>query len=444
MGPGPLNGGAVHPYQSRTRHEEAVTSDATAPGVFCMSISFWQQARRTQKMTYDVIVVGGGIVGCSTAYWLHRHQPSLRVAIVEAKTLGAGASGRNAGLIWQGTAADYLTDIDRYGERTARRLWHFTRANRDLLASEVPGPTVGWASDGSLRAAGTEAEAERLKAGLGRLRAAGAPAVYLEPDQANERVGATGLHGGLYVTTGAVVDPLRLVHYLAEASTADVHTHLPVREMHWDATDGVLLDTPDLRLWGRRVVLAMGASLPSLVPSLSDYVQPVRAQMLSTAPASDSAIAVPVYSHRGDFYVRQLPSGEVLAGGGRHQHEAAEETRVDSTTPAVQATIERYLHTHYPWTQDLSIRQRWSGTMAMSPDGRPVVGSIPDHPDSVYATGFTGHGLGYGFRMGRLLARRAAGTTRPDGYDLFADTRFDETDERPRTGSSRSRESTRT
>lgn len=408
-----------------------------------MSISFWQQARRTQKMTYDVVVVGGGIVGCSTAYWLHRHHPSLQVAIVEAHTLGAGASGRNAGLIWQGTASDYLTDIDRYGERTARRLWHFTRANRDLLAAEVPGPSVGWTSDGSLRAAGDAEEAERLKASLGRLRAAGAPAVYLDAQQANERVGATGLHGGLYVTTGAVVDPLRLVRYLAEASRADVHTHLPVRELHWGDTDGVLLDTPDLRLWGQRVVLAVGASLPSLVSSLSAYLQPVRAQMLSTAPAPEPSISVPVYSHRGHFYVRQLPSGEVLAGGGRHRHEAAEETRVDSTTPAVQATIERYLHTHYPWTQELRIRQRWSGTMAMSPDGRPVVGTIPDHPDSVYATGLTGHGLGYGFRMGRLLAHRVAGTARPDGYDLFADTRFDGADDSSRAGTTRTRESTR-
>lgn len=63
--------------------------------------------------------------------------------------------------------------------------------------------------------------------------------------------------------------------------------------------------------------------------------------------------------------------------------------------------------------------------MAFSPDGRPVVGAVPNHSESVFATGFTGHGMGYGFRMGRLLAERIRGTRRPDGYDLFAASRFD-------------------
>ena len=391
-----------------------------------MSISFWQEARRARTLAYDVVVVGGGIVGAATAYWLRRQQPALRVAIVEAQTLGAGASGRSAGFVLQGTASNYLTDIERYGERTARRLWHFTRASRDLMASDLTGASVGWASDGSLRAAGDEAEAERLRDGMARLRAAGAPVVYLSSRKANARVDATGLHGGLYVTTGAVVDPLRLVRHLAHASDATLHTHLPVQALHWNADDGVLLETPDLQLWGRRVVLAVGAALPDLVPSLSAMVRPVRGQMLATAPAPSASIPVPVYSHQGGFYVRQLPGGEVLAGGGRHQHRAAEETRANSTTPAVQATIERYLHTHYPWTQELPIRRRWSGTMGFSPDGRPVVGAVPEHPSSVYATGFTGHGLGFGFRMGRLLAQRVTGTRHPDGFDLFSDARFDE------------------
>ncbi len=398
-----------------------------------MSLSFWQQRRRAQAMAYDVIVVGGGIVGCSTAYWLRRQKPSLDVALVEARTLGAGASGRNAGFVLQGTAADYLSDVERYGERTARRLWHFTRANRDLMEKELQGQAFGWKSEGSLTVAGDVEEDERLQDSVGRLRAAGAPVVYLEPEQTNRRIHSTGLYGGLLVTTGAVVDPLRLVRHLAAKSSADVHTHLPVERLRWDDHGGVLLETPDQRLWSERVVLAVGPALPSLVPELPAVVRPVRAQMLATTPGANQTIPVPVYSHRGGFYIRQDEHGHVLVGGGRHQHRQAEETPVDATTPAVQATIERYLNTHFPWTQELSIQQRWSGTMGFSPDGRPVVGPVPEHPDSVFATGFTGHGMGYGFRMGRLLAQRVTGTKRPDGYELFSVSRLNENDPSSRT-----------
>ncbi|HKL87991.1 MAG TPA: FAD-binding oxidoreductase [Salinibacter sp.] len=411
-----------------------------------MTVSHWQQTDRERTPAYDVAIVGGGIVGCSTAYWLGRRAPSLRVALVEARTLGAGASGRNAGFMLQGTAADYLTDVRRYGERTARRLWHFTRANRDLIADELRGSAFGWASEGSLTVAGDADEDERLKESVSRLRAAGAPVVYLDPDKTNTRLGSTGFYGGLYVTTGGVLNPLQLVQHLADKSGAEVHPHHPVEHIRWDP-DGATLDTPHLQFRARRVVLAVGAALPTLVPSLSRYVRPVRAQMLATEPAASPSIPIPAYSHEGGFYVRQLDDGTVLAGGGRHQHKAAEETEVDTTTPAVQATIERYLHTYYPWTQSLSVRKRWSGTMAFSPDGRPVVGAVPDHPESVFATGFTGHGMGYGFRMGRLLAERIRGTRRPDGYDLFAASRFDDARTEPESPpmprrSQRSREQT--
>lgn len=63
--------------------------------------------------------------------------------------------------------------------------------------------------------------------------------------------------------------------------------------------------------------------------------------------------------------------------------------------------------------------------MGFSPDGRPVVGGVPDHPEGVFATGFTGHGMGYGFRMGRLLATLVTDDERPESLDLFAASRFE-------------------
>lgn len=389
-----------------------------------MTLSFWQEAHRDRTVSYDALVVGGGLVGCSAAYWLAQSRPSWRIGIVEARTIGYGASSRNAGFVLQGTDCDYLKDVKRYGARTARRLWHFTRASRDLMFDELSPQAFGGDSQGSLTVAGTAEEDERLRASVPRMRSAGAPVVYLSAGETNERLHSTGFYGSLYVTSGAVVDPLRLVQHIAEASGADVLPHHPVQNVRSERGQTVLV-TPERSFEAPRVVFAMGPSLTALFPSLGRYVRPVRAQMLATEPASDAVLQVPAYSHAGAYYLRQLPNGVVLVGGGRHEHRDAEETGVDTTTPAVQASIERYLHTFFPWTQGLSVRQRWSGTMGFSPDGRPVVGTPPGLSQALFAAGFTGHGISYGFRMGRLLADALCRRGRPDAYDLFSTERFE-------------------
>lgn len=404
-----------------------------------MTVSIWQQAHHDRETAYDVVVVGGGVVGCSTAYWLSHRDPLLKVALLEARTLGAEASGRNAGFILQGTHADYRTDVERYGERTARRLWRFTQENRDLLAAELRGSAFSWQANGGLVAAGTAEEDERLQASLPHLRSAGAPAVHLDAEETNDRLGASGFHGSLFVTTGAVVNPLQLVKHIAAESEADVYTQHPVGRVEWDG-ERTILETPDRHFRARRTVFAIGPTLPELIPDVSAFVRPVRAQMLATAPADAQRIPVPVYSHEGEFYVRQRDDRRILVGGGRHSHREAEETSTDATTPAVQATIERYLHTHFPWSPSLPIEHRWSGTMGFSPDGRPVIGRVPGHPEGVFATGFTGHGMGYGFRMGRLIADFVSEDEHPEALKLFAASRFEESaDEESRSGPAQSR-----
>jgi glycine/D-amino acid oxidase-like deaminating enzyme len=385
--------------------------------------SFWQRRWRGRPRVYDAVIVGGGIVGCATAYWLRRQQPDWRIAILDARTLGHGASGRNAGMLLQGTARDFVSDIERYGAETARRLWRFTRANRDLIEAELPTQQIGWRAEGSLTVAGDGEEAERLQASVMELRAVGASAAFLRARATNERLQAEGFHGSLYVTSGATVDPLRLVRETARASRADVYEQQPVEEIDW-SDEAARLHTPDRCLTGSRVVLAVNAYLPRLLPALSRYVRPVRAQMLATGPAARQVIRQPAYTHQGHYYVRQTASGHVLAGGARHRHRATEVGYDDQTTPAVQSDIERYLHDYFPWTQPLAVEQRWSGTMGFSPDGRPVVGRVPGHEQSVWAAGFTGHGMSYGFRMGRLLAAQVRGRTSED-LDLFTARRFD-------------------
>jgi glycine/D-amino acid oxidase-like deaminating enzyme len=390
-----------------------------------MSVSFWQHATSADAAAYDVVVVGGGIIGCSTAFWLRRRRSKLRVAIVEAQSLGSGASGRNAGFLLQGTDRDYLTDVDRYGAQRAKQLWRFTRESRNLIESELKGSAFDFEACGGLVVAGDAGEDERLEASVSPLRAIGAPVVYLSPKETNRRLASEGFRGSLFVTSGAMMNPLHLVQHIAAASRAQVFEYQPVRAIT-PVGDHYRVETEGRQIETGQVVVATGAHLPKLIPALNRYVRPVRAQMLATEPAA-SHIRVPAYSHAGEFYIRQAPSGEVLLGGARHRHADEETGYRDATTHAVQYDLEQYLDAHFPWARGLDVTQRWSGTMGFSPDGLPVVGTVPEQPGNVWATGFTGHGMSYGFRMGQLLAALALGDSNPSGYRLFAASRFRDT-----------------
>lgn len=389
-----------------------------------MTISFWQQAAREPALTFDVVVVGGGIIGVSAAYWLKRAQPQLRVAVVEAGRLAQGASGRNAGFLLQGAASDFQTDLARYGAERARRLWYFTRENRDLIFAELQGSAFELEAGGSLTVAATAEEDTRLRASVGPMRADGAPAAYLPAAEVGRRIHARGFLGGVYVPSGAALHPVLLVRHIAQRAQAEVLEHHPVVALAPEA-GGVRLETTRRLVRAGQVVLALGAYLPRLVPALGAYVEPVRAQMLATCPARSRWLPLPVYSHEGFFYVRQHPGGVVLVGGARHLHRAAEVGYEDATTAALQRDLEGYLHHHFPLAEGLDVAQRWSGTMGFSPDHLPVLGAVPEVPGSFWATGFTGHGMGYGFRFGRLLAEVALGVAHPEGYDLFSAARFE-------------------
>jgi len=358
------------------------------------------------------------VIGCATAFWLHRLRPQLRLILLEAGALADGASGRNAGFILPGASADFLKDCNRYGEERARRLWQFTRENRALLVRELDPTAFDWEDGGALIVAGSAEEEKRLQEAVSWLRSDGAPAIFLSAAEINRRLQARGYRGGLYLPEGGCLDPVALVRYLAARSEALVLTHHPVLALE-PCGEGVRLETPYGSVRAGQVLLALNAYLPRLLPETAAYVRPVRAQMLATEPAGRRWVPCPVYSHEGFFYLRQLADGTLLLGGARHLHLEEEVGYEDATTEALQTDLERYLHAYFPQTEGLRVRCRWSGTMGFSPDGLPVVDQVPGLAGSYWAAGFTGHGMGYGFRMGRLLAELLLGR-RSEGYDLFA------------------------
>lgn len=367
-----------------------------------MTLSHWQSRRDRVNKKVDVVVVGAGIAGASTAFWLRRMAPSMQVVIVDRHEPAGGASGRNAGFLLQGHATSFAEDVDRLGIERATLFWDYTLENRDLVFSEFATAGIRLRETGSVTAAGSPIEAERLARSAELLRDAGRPARYLDAAQAADATASSGYFGGLHIATGAVVDPVRLVQAIVERAGAEVVTGLHVSALE-PTPDGCMVVSDRVTYEASHVVVAVNAASGLLLPGLSSTIRPVRAQMLATDPLPIQ-LNVPVYSHEGYYYVRQLSSGHVLVGGARHLHRAAEVGHEDATTVALQEDLSRYLRTHFSWCASHTVKERWSGTMAFTDDKLPKVGHIPGLDRAVWVGGFSGHGMSMAFLTGRVVA----------------------------------------
>ena len=379
-----------------------------------MTTSFWQQAEQGPGLSCDIAVVGGGIIGTSTAYWLKKTKPEWNVVLLESRTVGYGASGRNAGFLLQGTASNFATDIQTYGEDTAWQLWHFTLENRNLIEAEFQADRINLVGSGCLIAAGSEREHAELQHSATLLEQAGIPVAYWAAEELPARIGAAHFHGALYVPSGGSMNPMKLLREMSGKSGALILEQHPVTALS-HINDGCLLHTPHRIIQAERVFLALNAYLPKLLPESAPYIKPVRAQMLASPP-QPVHLPYPLYSHDGYYYMRQAPDGAMLLGGARHLFREEEVGYGDTTTPHLQQALLDYYTHHFGNT--IPVQSQWSGTMALTPDGLPLLAPLPDLPGSYWAAGFNGHGMGYGFHFGKMVAEGYASGRLESLFDL--------------------------
>jgi gamma-glutamylputrescine oxidase len=371
--------------------------------------SFWL-SRPSSPEEAGFVVVGGGIVGLSTAYWLAK--AGRRPLLLEAGAVASRASGRNAGILITGTAESYVAAARLLGEPAARWWWERSRENRELLRAEILDPgrvDCEFLPEGSWVAAlaGTGQE-EELRESCETLRALGIELEWKDSAEIRRASGSDVLGGGMYQPRDGGLDPVRLCRGLARAIVelgGEVRAGVRIRAVEPAGDGRVRLLSDAGTVLAERAVLATNAYLPEIVPALGAEVRPVRAQMLATAPGPRPLRGV-WYVNDGYEYFRQLPDGTFLLGGCRWTCRDTEVGLLETPTGAVQGALEEFLRRAFPNFSDRPVVQRWAGTMAFTPDGLPRLGDIPGLPGAVYAAGCNGHGMSTGFVTGRDAARR--------------------------------------
>jgi len=416
-----------------------------------------------QRQDGPVVVVGGGIVGLSCAWFLR--QAGAAVIVLEAgERTGGGASRGNAGAICPGlveplaapgmvrTALDDLRSPDAalyvhpaHMPQMAGFLLRFARSGTQAaydrgvaaLAPLAAGVTDAYdrlaragvgrhaRRDGYLMVFGSQRAATEEHARIVHRAALGVcspPEPLLSGAQlrAHEPLLGEAAVAGFVIPDEGWIDASRLLDELTDAvrdAGVDLRTKAPVSAIH-DLGDAVEADTPGGTVEGAIAVVAAGVWTRDLVAPLGVKLtmQAGKGYSFAVHPARMPERVLEL----ADAHVMATPLGDRLRIAGTMEFDGT----IDRFHPErIQAIVRRLT----PLLQDVDLSDRteeWVGPRPMTPDGLPVLGALPRHPRVVLATGHNMLGMTLGPVTGAVIAGLVCGDG--PGIDLapFAPARF--------------------
>src|SRR3954470_1114932 len=367
----------------------------------------------------DVCVIGGGVGGLSCARRLAEH--GADTLVLEARTVAAGASGRNGGFLLAGAAAFHVDARERYGHEAARRLYARTlQAQEELYAvAAALGASDAVRRVGCLRAAASAEEEGHVRRHVAALHEDGFPATLVEDGDLPallRRIGAvacrTDHDGALQPGTW-----IRTLARAAERAGARICEGTPV-DAPVPAPGEDPLRTPGGRVRARHVVVAADGALPELVPRYADRIRCRRLHMVATAPLPDRVLDSVVYARWGYEYFQQLPDGRLALGGFGDVDGEASYTALEEGSEAVWARLAAYAREALGLA-GATVTHRWVGLVGYGADGRPYVGPVPGREGLHVLGGYSGTGNLVGYVAGTAVAGRVP-TGGSDDVALFA------------------------
>lgn len=354
------------------------------------------------SLDVDVAVIGGGFTGMVTAYELKRAQPSMRVAVLEARTAGYGASGRNGSFAMTvvglgfGTTAmikgkQFLKDAHTYMERAVD-------CTDELILRE--GLDCDRIRPGFLRAATTQGYIKRLQDDIELMASLGFQGIdWINAAETRARVNSPRYLGALWEPRLVLINPAKLVREekrLAMRTGVQVFENTPVLEVRRNA--GFTLETPSGKIETEKLVFATNA-YSHLFPDLRRKQIPAFTYMIASQPLTEEQLA-PIgwegFEGIEDarnliHYYRLTPDQRLVIGGGPVGLTFGNDLYADENLSAWQH-LERHVKFLFPSLKDVKFSHRWGGPFSVTLDLTPALGYLGD-TRAVYSLGCIGHGV---------------------------------------------------
>ncbi|HEV2395565.1 MAG TPA: FAD-binding oxidoreductase [Candidatus Sulfotelmatobacter sp.] len=363
----------------------------------------------------DVAVIGSGFTGLSAARTLTKR--GAKVAVLEAKTIGWGASSRNGGMVLTGMKLGVSQLSAKYGRELTRRMYAASLASIDCVEQVVQEENIDcdFSRCGHLEVAckqshfaGYTRQAEIIEVEFNhKLR-------VVPRNELAEEIGSSIYFGGMVDEVSAGCNPARYVAGLAQAAMkagAQIFEHARVNSIERDSRQGEAgwkITTSRGTIWAHEVFVGTSGYTGAATPALQKKIIPIGSFIITTEvlPKALARELSPrnrmIYDSKNYlYYYRLTPDGRMLFGG-----RAAFFPESDQTIRRSADLLRRGMISVYPQLRDARVEYVWGGTLDFAFDIMPHAGQMDG---MYYAVGYAGHGVAMATYQGQKIAEMMAG-----------------------------------
>jgi glycine/D-amino acid oxidase-like deaminating enzyme len=356
----------------------------------------------------DVVVIGGGYAGINASRELARR--GVAVTLLEANTLGWGASTRNGGIVHPGYKWGPRELLQRHGEATGAALYRETLASYELVQRLIDDETIDcdFRACGHLELAYAPAHLPELEHARDSLASVGVTASIVPRDRIQEEIGTDAYHGALVIEDSGLLHPGRYFAGLAAAADragADLHEGVRATAVRRQADGRFVVETTRGAVMARDVFVATNGYTDGVAPSLRRRIIPIGSYIIATEPLAEelareiSPKGRAFFDTKNFLYYWHVSADRRMVFGGRASFLP---TSIDRTA----AILHRGLLEVHPQLAGTRIEYAWGGNVGFTFDRMPHVGRTKD--GVTYAMGCCGTGVALmtylGTRVGQWLA----------------------------------------
>ncbi|HEX9841070.1 MAG TPA: FAD-binding oxidoreductase [Anaerolineales bacterium] len=353
----------------------------------------------------DVAIMGGGYTGLSAARTLAKK--GVKAAVLEANTIGWGASSRNGGMVLTGLKAGMKTVLEKYGRGIARQLFQCSLDSIDTVEQIVKEENIdcGFARHGHLLATNKPKHYDALQDEVEFMQKEFNHKVRLIPRaEQNGEIGSDIYHGALLDELSGGLNPAQYVAGLAgaaERAGATLHARARVHRLG-RREKRFVLETEKGTLSAESVLVATSGYTGNVTKNLQKKVIPIGSFVIATEKLSDELVKELIprgrmifdYKHYLNYF--RLWDNRMIFGG-----RAAFFPETSNTIQRSAEILRREMIQVYPQLKDTKIEYVWGGTLDFAFDMMTHVGEV----DGIYySLGYAGHGVALATYLGKTVA----------------------------------------